>query len=159
MGKGKYEVQPDDYIFATWAQLYSVFQAMFKTRDLELRKDGQIRASQAGVLYLLKHQEGPVTISKLSELLLREKHSIVGLIDRMEAAGLVARNDRNLKDKRLKPIRLTKKGRQLVDSISKSRVMHKIISSLGDNDIHLFRSCLRKMWKAAMQERARLEEE
>jgi DNA-binding MarR family transcriptional regulator len=159
MGNGKYDLQPDDSVFVTWAQLYYVVQAIFRTRDLELRKHAEVRASQAGVLYILKHQQGPVTISKLSELLLREKHSVVGLINRMEKAGLVIRDGGSLGDKRLKPIKLTKKGRHLVDSISKSRVIHTIILSLGEDDIVSFRSCLRRMLKAALQERTRLERE
>lgn len=61
-------------------------------------------------------QDSP-TIGDLADHLLLRHHSVVGLVDRLAARGLVERV-RHLEDRRLVQVRLTPKGAQVLDRLS-----------------------------------------
>ena len=79
-----------------------------------------ISASQWGLLRTLHRaeQEGQtgLRLTDLSDRLLIRPPSVTGAVDRLERAGLVAR-DHAAVDLRSKLVALTKKGRQLIDRI------------------------------------------
>jgi len=79
-----------------------------------------ISASQWGLLRTLHRaeQEGQtgLRLTDLSDRLLIRPPSVTGAVDRLERAGLVAR-DHAAVDLRSKLVGLTKKGRQLIDRI------------------------------------------
>ncbi|HLW68925.1 MAG TPA: MarR family transcriptional regulator [Gemmataceae bacterium] len=79
-----------------------------------------ISGSQWGVLRNLHRAEKEgatgLRVSVLSERLLIRPASVTGVVDRLERAGLVAR-EADPTDHRAKFIRLTKEGRQLVERV------------------------------------------
>ncbi len=61
--------------------------------------------------------EGGPTMREISDALLLKHHSAVGLVDRAETAGLVARQ-RNVSDKRVVRVALTAEGARLLDGLA-----------------------------------------
>ena len=60
---------------------------------------------------------GGATIGELSEVLLLKHHSTVGLVDRVETAGLVRRR-RDTTDKRVVHVQVTAKGERLLERLA-----------------------------------------
>ena len=60
---------------------------------------------------------GGATIGELSEALLLKHHSTVGLVDRVETAGLVRRR-RDTTDKRVVHVQVTAKGERLLERLA-----------------------------------------
>lgn len=60
---------------------------------------------------------GRATISELAEFLQERHHSVVGLIDRAEMAGLV-RRDSDASDRRVVVVSLTVRGREVLERLS-----------------------------------------
>lgn len=86
-----------------------------KEGDRILRPLG-LTDSQFNVLMLLKYQteSGSLNQTRLGNMLLVNRSNVTGLIDRMEQAGWVVRESEK-RDRRVKQVRLTKAGRQLLD--------------------------------------------
>ncbi len=61
--------------------------------------------------------EGDPSISDLADALQRERHSVVGLVDRAEQHGLVASVDDEL-DHRRRLVELTARGAQIIEHLS-----------------------------------------
>jgi DNA-binding MarR family transcriptional regulator len=75
-----------------------------------------ISASQFNVLNVLRdHPEG-ITQVELSRLLIMHRSNVTGLIDRLEARGLVSRKE-NAEDRRAYRVVLTANGRKLLAEI------------------------------------------
>lgn len=69
--------------------------------------------TQFNVLLILRVAESPLTQQQMSERLLVDKSNLTGLIDRMEAAGLVARGEVP-GDRRRHALEMTAKGKALL---------------------------------------------
>ena len=65
--------------------------------------------------------DGGPPIGELSEALLLKHHSTVGLVDRVESAGLVRRR-RDLADKRVVRVKLTAKGDRLLERLAEAHL-------------------------------------
>jgi DNA-binding MarR family transcriptional regulator len=69
------------------------------------------------LLAIRGHRPGAPTIGYVADALLLRHHSVVGLVDRAEAAGLVARRP-DPDDNRVVRLRLTARGRRLLARVS-----------------------------------------
>lgn len=85
--------------------------------------DAGLTASQHQLLVAVRGHPDPQgpTISDLATYLLVRHHSAVGLVDRVEALGLVARHADPL-DQRAVRVRLTAAGRERVESLARSHL-------------------------------------
>lgn len=72
--------------------------------------------SQFNVLNLLRGRDDGATQSELSRELITHRSNITGLVDRLEARGLVIRAPAP-RDRRAYRVRLTRSGRQLLERI------------------------------------------
>ena len=86
-----------------------------KAADRFFRPFGSSEA-QFNILWLLKYADAPLTQRDIGERLVVDKSNITGLIDRMEAAGVVKRVPVP-DDRRSYHIRMTAKGRKLADDL------------------------------------------
>ncbi|MGH3207438.1 MAG: MarR family winged helix-turn-helix transcriptional regulator [Trebonia sp.] len=79
--------------------------------------------AQHQLLVAIKGHPGPEppTIGELSEYLLLQSHSSVGLVDRAVSAGVVLRQQ-DEKDARVVRVYLTEKGDQLVKDLTKAHL-------------------------------------
>ncbi|MDA8123678.1 MAG: MarR family transcriptional regulator [Deltaproteobacteria bacterium] len=62
------------------------------------------------------HEKGPINISEIAKRMYLRPATVVGIVDRLEACGLVSRN-RSRDDRRIIWVELTKEGRALVQSV------------------------------------------
>ncbi len=67
-----------------------------------------------------------IALGKLSELTLIQSPSLVGIVDRLESAGFIAR-DRSKKDRRVVYVLATKKGREM-----EKKVMPRVLDTYNE---------------------------
>ena len=86
----------------------------------QMLKPHGITGTQYNVLRILRGAEPDgLCRNEVSQRLLNRMPDATRLLDRMEEAGLVTR-ERSTSDRRLVTTRITKKGRQIVDSLDES---------------------------------------
>ena len=95
--------------------------------------------AQFNLLMMLKHQgvgEGLGQV-QLGEMLLVNRANVTGLVDRLEKAGLV-RRDEDPEDRRANRVQLTTAGRELIDRVDPlyGQEMHRIMGVLNKIEIY-----------------------
>jgi DNA-binding MarR family transcriptional regulator len=127
--------------------IYLLFTAQQKLRNhLKscLSAEGvKVTVAQAGVLFLLKQQNGR-TMTELSQLIDLDNSTVTGLIDRLEKSGFVSRNS-NPNDRRRSHIYITPQG---VEETNKAkavirRVNEEVKSGSSPEQIESFKGVLR----------------
>ena len=136
--------------FRLWVLLRRTRRAIHKARERELRK-ADISTINFGVLSVIQAIGNRPTLAEISRWLLRESHSISELIGRMEKGGLV-RRVRDLEKKNLVRIEITEKGQQVYNRSAKRTVIHRIMSSLSEEEQRQLDSCLNKLRDRAYKE-------
>ena len=85
------------------------------------------------LLAIKAHDEGgPLTVTALAQVLITKHNSAVGLVDRIEQLGLVARHQLE-SDRRKVVVELTPRGRRIVDRLAtQHRVeLRRVAGALG----------------------------
>lgn len=80
----------DDRDQALWLLLEQTRNAIYKARELELEQYG-VSTVQAGVMFVIHTMGGRTRPADIARWLVREPHSISGLLSRMERDGLLRR--------------------------------------------------------------------
>lgn len=97
----------------------------------------KLTEAQFNVLMLLKYQAGPdgLTQTNLSRFLLVNRANITGLMDRMERDQLITRTS-ELADRRLKRIRMTSRGINLLEKAEKAYIgrVYETLGHIADVD-------------------------
>lgn len=141
--RSKSEMPIIDDNFGLWVLFDQTEEVISKARDMELDQY-KLTQVQAKVLFMLTNQgdNGGMTLSEISKWLLREPHSVLSLVNRMEKIGLVKRIKRAGDDK----IRvfLTDKARELYSQTTR-RSISMIFSTLSQKDKQLLQSCLKQL--------------
>ncbi len=112
-------------------------------------RENQVTFVQFRALLLLS-KAGSQTLSQLSEALSRARCSVTGLVDRLEAKGLVRRR-RSRGDRRVVYVSLTEKGRKLAESLKEKvvpeidRFGEKIMGRLTEAEAAALSSALMKL--------------
>jgi len=151
MPKSRVTAVDADEDFRLWALLHQARDAIARAREHELRQ-ADITMAKATVLFFVKSLDGPVTPAKISRVLFREPHTISGLLDRMEAQGLV-RRVRDLDRKNLVRIEVTEKGEEFYHrSREKRQIISKIMSSLSKEEREALWKSLTKLRNSALKE-------
>jgi DNA-binding MarR family transcriptional regulator len=152
MTRPKAKVETDaDQDFELWSLLHQARDTIARARENELRQ-ADISMIKAAVLFFVKSLDGPVTPAEISRVLFREPHTISGLLDRMEAQGLV-RRVRDLQRRNLVRIEVTEKGEEFYRrSREKRRIIGKIMSCLTQEERDQLRRSLMKLRNRALKE-------
>jgi DNA-binding MarR family transcriptional regulator len=97
--------------------------------------DQELTFSQFRVLYLLSEQ-GPITMSRLAEILDVTPATATGVIERLEKRGLAERSHRG-DDRRVVECNLSEAGRQMVGAATGARLdqMRHWLSVLTPNEL------------------------
>ena len=132
-----------DRDYDLWVLLNQAQNLMMNARDIELMEYGTT-AMQAAVLFITNAVGEDAIPAEISRWLLRKPATISGLLDRMEKAGLVERA-KDLPRKNLVRIRLTEKGKQAYKQSLKRESLHKIMSSLSEEEHKQLASILVKL--------------
>lgn len=140
----------EDHHHYLWWLLLHVRRATYRVRAKELFQYG-ISPEEATVLFLLQTIGRGATPAVISRWLLREPHSTSGLLQRMKNRGLI-RKVKDLERKNLVRIVLTKKGQQVSSKAAKRESIHRLMSSLSEEECQRLETCFRKLLNRALDE-------
>ena len=130
-GENSANLLRDRYLDA-WVLLDQTRYIMFSARELELNQFG-ITPEQAGVFRMLINNPKGVAPAEMPSILLREPHSVYGLLGRMEKREPVKRVKSPPDDKTR--VVLTAKGKQLYKKSIDRTSLHMILSVLSEEEI------------------------
>lgn len=142
-------IYSDEY-YRLWLLLILVRDAIHRARQEELRQVG-ITASEAGVLFYAHALGNRATPAEISRCLFKRPHGISMLVSRMEREGLVKKVS-DLDRKNLVRVELTEKGQEAYNYASKRAVIHRIISSLPEEERQQLSSNLERLRSKAFEE-------
>lgn len=114
-----------------------------KTVLLEVAENQGITRIQLSALYCVCNC-GEVPMSKVAGLLNCDPSNVTGLVDRLVGQGMVTREECP-NDRRAKRLRLTTKGKQLVDDVYKELPGKLGLDKLTQEEIRLLHSLLIKL--------------
>lgn len=138
-----------DQDYNLWVLLRQTRDALVRAREKELEKYG-ISSIQAAVLFNLQAIGDEATPAELSRRLVREPHSVSGLLNRMEKQGLITRN-RDLPKRNMVRVMMTEKGKQAYE-LSKKRVsMHDTLAILSEQERNQLWNTLEKLRDRALK--------
>ena len=126
-----------------WSLFRQVNHAILRARNKELRPLG-ISSMQSAVLRRMVIKKAPMTITEISESLLREPHSVSYLLNRMERKGLVE-IIRDPQGKKQITAAITEKGEKAYQDGNKLYVVGSTFSSLSPKERGNLKSYLKKL--------------
>lgn len=135
---------------------FDVITAIMSTADAFMRESRRlfrpfgITGAQYNVLNLLASAECGRSQRELSELLVVDRSNVTGLIDRMEEAGWVTRQD-DPADRRVYRIVLTKEGRRLWERVHPRYLdgVAAVTRGLSPKEMKTLIAALRRLEEAA----------
>jgi MarR family 2-MHQ and catechol resistance regulon transcriptional repressor len=109
--------------------------ALMKKASRRFFKSIGTTESEFNLLMVIKHSAGPLTQSAVGRRLMVDKSNVTGLLDRMEASGLIRRK-RVKGDRRSHHVELTAEGRRLLEREEEAyyRVVSQIMSGLSGRE-------------------------
>jgi DNA-binding MarR family transcriptional regulator len=126
---------------------------LYKASYIYFRQYG-ITDAQFNVLIQLQYekQQG-LSQADLGRRLVVNKADMTGIIDRLEKAGLVARED-HPKDRRINIIKITRKGRDIVNRLEPGYFtrVKKVMSGISKNDMKTIVKGMEKIRENVRQE-------
>jgi DNA-binding MarR family transcriptional regulator len=126
-----------------WALFRQTREAMFKARGKELEKYG-ISSTQAAVLFTIQNIGKSATPAEISRRLIREPHSISGLLSRMEKQGIIKRV-KDLPKRNMLRISLTAKGKELYKLTAKRDSMHEVFAVMSPEEKNILWGYLERL--------------
>ena len=133
-----------------WRLLALVRQAMLRSRMKEIA-EYNVSPTKAYILSAIEDLGDKATPTRIAQWRLREPHSISEILSRMEKEGLVKRV-RDLKNKSMVRIELTKKGQEIKSITSRRYPIHKIMSSLNKEQRQQLKQCLQILLEHSLKE-------
>ncbi|MGA2368805.1 MAG: MarR family transcriptional regulator [Dehalococcoidia bacterium] len=137
-----------DYTLIT--SLLQVADIFVKIRERELLPQN-LSATSAAILFLVDAMGKDVTPAKISRMLLREPHSISGILMRMEKQGLLKRA-KNMERKNLIRVTLTSKGENALKQAMKKEGVKHVLSKLTEEQRRQLKQSLAALKDAGMKE-------
>ncbi len=113
--------------------------------DARLRKEAGVTAAQSAVLFLLSRR-GERRMGAISETLALGAPAVTGLVQRMEAIGLVARSA-DISDRRGAVVSLTEAGREAAlraDQVLRD-INAELAEKLGEDDADALQNMLTRL--------------
>ena len=132
-----------DQDFELWILLNQVRDVLLKACEKELRPYG-ITATQAAALFTIEAIGNEATATEISQWLLREHHSVSGLLSRMEKEGLINRS-KDFPPKSLARVTLTEKGRQVYYQSAKKVSIRNTMRVLSQEERQQLSLLLKKL--------------
>ncbi len=137
----------DDPDLMLWVLLDQTRDVVSRARELELDQYKLSRV-QSKVLFTLLSENRDLTISEVSNAIIREPNSVLSLVNRMEKLGLVKKVRHTDSDK--VQIVLTEKGRKLYTKATRLSI-EMIFSVLSEEEKQQLDSCLKKVRSKARE--------
>lgn len=138
----------DDFLL--WWLILQMRRSLYKARAKELTKY-RLTPEKTAALFIIKVIGYRATAAEISRYLLREPHSVVGLLNRMERQGLVERfND--LERKNLVRVALTEKGEKAYSQSAKRKSIRRIFSCLSVEERQQLAELLERLRNKALED-------
>lgn len=137
-----------DYTLLT--SLLQVGDIFVKIRERELLQQN-LSATSAQILFLVDAMGKDVTPAKISRMLLREPHSVSGILMRMEKQGLIKRA-KNMERKNLIRVTLTAKGDNALKQAMKKEGVKHVMAKITEEQRRQLKSTLASLKEAGMKE-------
>ena len=137
-----------DYTLLT--SLLQVADILFKIRERELLPQN-LSATAAAILFLVEAMGEDVTPAKITRMLMREPHSISGILMRMEKHGLLKRT-KDMERKNYIRITLTAKGERVLKQAMKQTITAQVLSNLSAVQQKQLKTTLTALKEAGMKE-------
>jgi len=137
-----------DYTLLT--SLLQVGDIFVKIRERELLQQN-LSATSAQILFLVDAMGKDVTPAKISRMLLREPHSVSGILMRMEKQGLIKRA-KNMERKNLIRVTLTAKGENALKQAMKKEGVKHVMSKISEEQRRGLKQTLANLKEAGMKE-------
>ena len=137
-----------DYTLLTF--VLQVADILFKIRERELLPQN-LSATAAEILFLVDAMGEGVTPAKITRMMLREPHSISGILVRMENHGLIKRTKDMERKNRIR-ITLTAKGEKALKQAMKLEGTTGIIAGLSTVQQKQLKASLTALKEAGMKE-------
>jgi MarR family transcriptional regulator, organic hydroperoxide resistance regulator len=137
-----------DYTLLT--SLLQVADIFVKVRERELL-NLNLSATSAAILFLVDAMGKDVTPAKISRMLLREPHSVSGILMRMEKQGLIKRA-KNMERKNLIRVTLTTKGDNALKQAMKKEGIKHVFSKLTEEQRRHLKQSIGILKEAGMKE-------
>ncbi len=141
----------EDQDQSVWFLLEQTRNAIFKARALELEQYG-ISPVQAGVMFVIHMLGGTSRPAEIARWLVREPHSISGLLTRMERDGLL-RRESDSERKNAVAIVLTDKGRDICNKTFRRESVKQVFSGLSNEEREQLQYSLIKLRDRALKDR------
>ncbi len=141
----------------TWVLMTQAFEACQRAVEQELDRHGATLA-QLNMLRILD-QHKTLTMGQISEHVFREQHSVSAQASRMIKLGLVKKT-RSTKDERVVTVKITPKGKELLDLIEPLwvKMAEDIVRSIPEEELPAFDENLKTVRDAAMGKLGRVVE-
>jgi len=137
-----------DYTLLT--SLLQVGDIFVKIRERELLQQN-LSATSAQILFLVDAMGKDVTPAKISRMLLREPHSVSGILMRMEKQGLIKRA-KNMERKNLIRVTLTAKGENALKQAMKKEGVKHVMSKISEEQRRGLKQTLANLKEAGKKE-------
>mgnify|MGYP001766171984 CR=1 FL=1 len=131
-----------------YAHIYLTHKALFKARYREIRGLG-ITPMELALLTIVNGLGGAATPAEISHLIMRNRSTVSGLLNRMERNGLINRSGYE-ENKKLRKVTVTKKGQSALEKAGRSDVLNDIVGSLPDDDFKQLWQLLDKLQGLAL---------
>ena len=136
--------------FNVWILLQHVSRLISRAREKELLKH-DVTAEQADALFCMRVIGDKVTPTELSRCIIREPHTVAGLVNRMEKKGLL-KKVKDLPRKNMVRLKPTDMGKQVYKITSRRESISKIMSCLSKRELHQLKKILEKLQNRGLDE-------
>lgn len=155
VGNGKREVNTKDFPsmdedFKLYGLLGQTGDAMVRARQKELYRY-DLSPIEAGSLWVIQAIGEKATPAQITRWLLRETHTVTELLNRMVKKGLVTKT-KDLERRNLIGVSITEKVRQAYEQSTKRKSVHKMMSSLSEEERQQLMASLKKLRNRALKE-------
>jgi DNA-binding MarR family transcriptional regulator len=140
----------EDKEYDIWILLSRVYHLIAMLRKLELSKFS-ILPTQSYILFIIKALGNDTTPSNISEFVYQQRSSISDILNRMEKQGLIKKTNHSGGNKRV-IVTLTNKGEKALTLSRNREYLHKVMSSLTDEEKHKLESGLELLRDSAINE-------
>jgi len=140
-----YDLEFSDTAMTTWTMLRQTWTAVNKMAEVRLAKV-TLTPEKAAVLWLCRDFSGTLTPAEIARYLFRENQTIAGLLNRMEAEGLVKRVPKR-KGHPYTEVKLTPKGEEACDPGVEvyKRVVTNVMSDMPEAEQKRLQESLREL--------------
>lgn len=139
-----------DLEYVIWVLFLQTYNIMLKVREKELKRLG-VSIQQATILSIVKTIKVPTTPAEISRRVLRESHTVSGILKRIEEKGLI-KKVRDLERKNQVRIVLTDKGEEVYKRSKELKFIRKVMSGLPQQKQNRLMAYLRTLRDNALVE-------